>query len=47
MTASEIDSGTHIAEVLTENDKTDPFGDDRPRLTLRHLHRLRLIRELQ
>ena len=47
MKASEIDSGTRTEEILIENDKSDPFGDERPRLTLRALHRLRLINDLK
>jgi len=47
MKASEIDSGAYISEILAEEEDTDPFGTDRPRLSLRKIHRLRLIRELQ
>lgn len=47
MKASEIDSGAYVSEKLAEQEEKDLFGANRPRLTLRMLHRLRKIRELQ
>ena len=46
MKSSEIDSGTRNAEILAEDNRSDPL-DERPRLTLRKINRLRKIRELQ
>ena len=47
MKASEIDSRAYVAEKRAEEEEKDPFGANRPRLTLRKLNRLRKIRELQ
>lgn len=47
MKASEIDSGTHITDLLNEQEETESYESRRPRLTLRALHRLRLINDLK
>ena len=47
MKASEIDSGTHVTDLLNEQEETEPYESRRPRLTLRALHRLRLINDLK
>ena len=47
MKLSEIEQNEHDTEDIFESQEPDAYGTRRPRLTLRALHRLRLINDLK